>query len=136
MGNRAVENWGHINICNTQHVENATSPFSVFFYFSIKMTFAKNLIENLLRFLRSSKFLLHVSHNFVIWQPFTVKWLSNIFQIFDFFRLPFWNWKLIFVICIICDIGTWTIVNWGYIKRPFSQKIDRWKDIPKTILYA
>ena len=49
MGNRAVANWGHINICNTQHVENATSPFSVFFYFSIKMTFAKNLIENLLR---------------------------------------------------------------------------------------
>lgn len=107
---------------NKQPVENATLPFSVFSFSSIKKTFAKKFNEKAVFFNTVTRYYKPdirkfsqssiVTQNFIIWQPLTVKGRS-----FEYFskssrKLVFFTQycklkkyvPLIFPTCIICAI--------------------------------
>ena len=119
MSKKAVANWGHRNICNKQHVENSTSPLSVFLLLQHQRELRKKFNGKAVPFFwhgyskvfQSSS--LEISKYFVMWQHLLVTWLFNIFQNFEFFWSLLGNSRLIFLIYIIYTIVAWSIVNWG-----------------------
>ena len=121
MSKKAVANWGHRNICNKQHVENSTSPLSVFLLLQHQRELRKKFNGKAVPFFwhgYSKVFQscsLEISKYFVMWQHLLATWLFNIFQNFDFFWSLLGNSRLIFLIYIIYTIVAWSIVNWGAI---------------------
>ena len=125
MDNKAVANWGHINICNKQHVENATSPFSVFLLLQRQRDFRQKFNGKAIPFFKTDI----PRYAATLDDKMTVKCFSK----FRIFLLT--TWKLIVNFSDLYNIRYWHVIHSklrlhkGNILSKL--KTGRWKDILK-----